>query len=123
MPVGSIGDPSKIVSVTTRITDDPTELKIAATAARVMEASGLLVDGFSCQTGDAAMRDKAVVGSFAAGGNTGGIVSMFRQGLFRALFYGQCFDLTAVASYRNETRGTCRCQRRSTPIQPPRGLW
>lgn len=112
--VDSIGDPSKIVSGTTRVTEDPTGLAIAATAARVIEASGLLVNGFSFQTGaggislavaqDLAtvMRDRGVIGSFAAGGVTEGIVSMFRQGLFRTLFDVQCFDLGAVASYRED---------------------
>ena len=116
VPVASIGDASKIVSGTTRVTEDPVGLAIAATAARVIDASGLLVDGFSFQTGAggislavaqdvaAIMRDKGVVGGFAAGGVHQGIVSMFRQGLFRTLFDVQCFDLAAVASYR-EDRG------------------
>lgn len=112
--VESIGDPAKIVSGTTRVTEDPTGLAIAAMAARVIEASGLLVDGFSFQAGAGgislavaeniavAMRDRGVVGSFAAGGVTQGIVSMFKQGLFRTLFDVQCFDLGAVASYRDD---------------------
>ncbi|GGF15206.1 citrate lyase subunit alpha [Aliidongia dinghuensis] len=112
--VDSIGDPAKIVSGTTRVTEDPTGLAIAAMAARVIEASGLLVDGFSFQTGAGgislavakdiavAMRDRHVIGSFAAGGVTEGIVSMFKQGLFRTLFDVQCFDLGAVASYRED---------------------
>ncbi|WP_018259936.1 citrate lyase subunit alpha [Methylobacterium sp. WSM2598] len=116
VPVDSIGDASKIVSGTTRVTEDPVGLSIAATAAKVIDAAGLLVDGFSFQTGAggislavaqdvaAIMRDKGVVGSFAAGGVHQGIVSMFRQGLFRTLFDVQCFDLAAVASYR-EDRG------------------
>ena len=116
VPVASIGDASKIVSGTTRVTEDPVGLAIAATAARVIDASGLLVDGFSFQTGAggislavaqdvaALMRDRGVVGGFAAGGVHQGIVSMFRQGLFRTLFDVQCFDLAAVASYR-EDRG------------------
>ncbi|MGY2046706.1 citrate lyase subunit alpha [Methylobacterium sp. JK268] len=114
--VDSIGDAAKIVSGTTRVTEDPVGLAIAATAAKVIDASGLLVDGFSFQTGAggislavaqdvaAIMRDKGVVGGFAAGGVHQGIVAMFRQGLFRTLFDVQCFDLAAVASYR-EDRG------------------
>ena len=39
--VPSIGDASRIVSGTTRMTDDPASLRIAAMAARVTEASGL----------------------------------------------------------------------------------
>ena len=44
--VSSIGDPKGIVSGTTRITRDPVGLVMAAQAARVIEASGLLKDGF-----------------------------------------------------------------------------
>lgn len=116
VPVASIGDASKIVSGTTRVTEDPVGLAIAATAARVIDASGLLIDGFSFQTGaggislavarDVAtlMRDKGIVGGFAAGGVHQGIVDMFRLGLFRALYDVQCFDPAAVDSYR-EDRG------------------
>jgi citrate lyase subunit alpha/citrate CoA-transferase len=46
-----VGDPEGIVSGTTRITEDPVQLKIAETAAKVIEASGLIKDGFSFQTG------------------------------------------------------------------------
>jgi citrate lyase subunit alpha/citrate CoA-transferase len=112
--VDSIGDASKILSGTTRVAKDPTSAAIAGMAARVIDASGLLTDGFSFQAGAggislavaenlaALMRKKGVVGSFAAGGVTNGIVSMFKQGLFRALFDVQCFDLEAVRSYRED---------------------
>jgi len=110
--VDSIGDPQGIVSGTTRATTDPVGLQIAQTAARVIEASGLLTEGFSFQTGAggislavaAALKDvmhaKKVQGSFASGGITGYIVDMLDAGLFRALFDVQCFDLKAVDSYR-----------------------
>ncbi|HMO29025.1 citrate lyase subunit alpha [Enterovirga sp.] len=112
--VPSIGDPRQIVSGTTRVTDKPEGLKIAATAADVVEASGLLVDGFSFQTGAggvslavaACLRErmaaKRITGSFAAGGITGTLVEMFEAGLFRSLFNVQCFDLKAVESYRRD---------------------
>lgn len=111
--VDSIGDPKGIVSGTTRITKDPVGLRIAKTAAKVIEASGLLKDGFSFQTGAGGtslavaayvrdmMRKKGIVGSFAAGGITGYIVEMFEEGLFRSIFDVQCFDLRAIESYRN----------------------
>ena len=44
--VDKIGEPSGIVSGTTKITKDPVGLVIADYAARAIEASGLLVDGF-----------------------------------------------------------------------------
>lgn len=114
--VDSIGDPQRIVSGTTRATTDPVGLQIAQTAARVIEASGLLEEGFSFQTGAGGislavaaslkeiMQEKRIRGSFASGGITGYIVDMLEGGLFRALFDVQCFDLRAVDSYRrNET--------------------
>ena len=110
--VPSIGDASQIVSGTTRPTTNPRGLQIADTAARVVEASGLLVDGFSFQTGAggvslavasalrARMAERRVRGSFAAGGITGMIVEMLNAGLFRTLLDVQCFDLQAVESFR-----------------------
>lgn len=49
--VDQIGDPAGIVSGTTKITRDPVGLKMASYAAKVIDASGLLKDGFSFQTG------------------------------------------------------------------------
>jgi len=110
--VPSIGEREGIVSGTTRATSDPVGLQIAQTAARVIEASGLLRDGFSFQTGaggislavadalKAVMQRSGTRGSFASGGITGYLVEMLESGLFRALFDVQCFDLKAVDSYR-----------------------
>jgi citrate lyase subunit alpha/citrate CoA-transferase len=112
VPVDSIGDQVQIVSGTTRVTTNPVGLRIAETAARVIEASGLLVDGFSFQTGAGGvslaaaaylrevMTKKKIQGSFAAGGITSSIVDMFDEGLFRALLDVQAFDLKAIDSYR-----------------------
>jgi citrate lyase subunit alpha/citrate CoA-transferase len=112
--VDSIGDPRGIASGTTRPTSDPVGLQIANTAASVIATSGLLEDGFSFQTGAGGislavaaalknvMHERKVVGSFASGGITGAIVDMFHDGLFRALFDVQCFDLAAVDSYRRD---------------------
>src|SRR5579862_615634 len=112
--VDSIGDARGIVSGTTRPTSDPVGLAIARTTADVIAASGLLVDGFSFQTGAGGislavaaevahrMRERNVRGSFASGGITGAIVDMLHAGLFRVLFDVQCFDLAAVDSYRRD---------------------
>lgn len=111
--VDSIGDPKGIVSGTTQITRDPIGLKIAADTLKVLEASGLLIDGLSFQTGaggislavakelELYMKAKGLQGSFASGGITGYIVNMMEDGLFRALWDVQCFDLEAVRSYRD----------------------
>lgn len=110
--VESIGDPSGIMSGTTRATTDPVGLKIADTATQVIAASGLLKDGFSFQTGAGGislavavtlkkiMQERNVQGSFASGGITGHIVDMLDAGLFKILFDVQCFDLRAVDSFR-----------------------
>jgi citrate lyase subunit alpha / citrate CoA-transferase len=114
--VDSIGNPAGIVSGTTKITKDPVGLKIAKMARKVIELSGLVKDGLSFQTGAGGtslavaeelkdlMKQKAVVGSFAAGGITGYIVDMLEEGLFRNIFDVQCFDLKAVESYRNNSK-------------------
>jgi citrate lyase subunit alpha/citrate CoA-transferase len=116
VPVERIGDARGIVSGTTRVTEDPVGLKIAAMAAGVIEASGLLKDGFSFQTGAGGislaaaacvrerMRKNHIRGSFASGGITAHTVDMLEEGLFRTLFDAQCFDLRAVESFRNNSR-------------------
>ena len=114
--VDSIGDPKGIVSGTTRITRDPVGLVMASYAARVIEHSGLLKDGFSFQTGaggaslaaasflkDIMLRDK-IRGSFGLGGITGYMVDMLRAGCFEKLMDVQCFDLQAVESLRADPR-------------------
>ena len=114
--VEAIGDPKGIVSGTTRITRDPVGLVMAANAAKVIEASGLLKDGFSFQTGAGGaslaaakflkdiMLQKGIQGSFGLGGITGYMVDMLKAGCFRNLMDVQCFDLTAVESIKNDPR-------------------
>ena len=114
--VDAIGDPKGIVSGTTRITRDPVGLVMASHAAKVIEASGLLVDGFSFQTGAGGaslaaakflkdiMLEKGIQGSFGLGGITGYMVDMLRAGCFRSLMDVQCFDLEAVESLRTDPR-------------------
>jgi citrate lyase subunit alpha/citrate CoA-transferase len=108
--VERLGDPAKIVSTTTRITTDPVGLQIASYASQVIEASGLLQDGFAFQTGSggislavadkvrAAMRRGGIRGSFGCGGITGYFVEMLEEGLFASLMDVQCFDQEAVRS-------------------------
>ena len=114
--VDAIGDPKGIVSGTTRITRDPVGLVMASHAAKVIEASGLLTDGFSFQTGAGGaslaaakflkdiMLQKGIQGSFGLGGITGYMVDMLRSGCFRNLMDVQCFDLEAVESLRTDPR-------------------
>lgn len=110
--VDKIGEPSGIVSGTTKITKDPVGLVIADYAARAIEASGLLVDGFSFQTGAGGaslaaakylqdiMLARGIKGSYGLGGITSYMVDMMKGGCFKALLDVQCFDLGAVESIR-----------------------
>ncbi len=114
--VDSIGDPKGIVSGTTKITRDPVGLVMASYAAKVIEASGLLKDGFSFQTGAGGaslaaanflkdiMLEKEIKGSFGLGGITGYMVDMLKAGCFQSLMDVQCFDLTAVESIKSDPR-------------------
>ena len=116
--VDSIGNPKGIVSGTTQVTKDPVGLKIAQIASKVMTASGLVKDGMSFQTGAGGislavaaelkeiMKKENIQGSFAAGGVTGYIVDMFEEGLFKAIYDVQCFDLQAVESCRKNANHT-----------------
>ncbi|MGN0625797.1 MAG: citrate lyase subunit alpha, partial [Oscillospiraceae bacterium] len=114
--VDQIGDPSGIVSGTTKITRDPVGLKMASYAAKVIEASGLLKDGFSFQTGAGGatlaaakyikemMLEKNIKGSYGMGGITAYMVDMLEAGCFKALLDVQCFDLDAVRSIRSNPK-------------------
>ena len=110
--VDAIGNPKGIVSGTTQITRDPVGLVMAQHAARVIQNSGLLKDGFSFQTGAGGaslaaakflkdiMLKEGIQGSFGLGGITGYMVDMLQAGCFKSLMDVQCFDLKAVESLR-----------------------
>ncbi len=114
--VDAIGDPNGIVSGTTRITRDPVGLAMAQWAAKVVEHSGLLTDGFSFQTGAGGatlagakflkdiMLEKGIQGSFIMGGITKYLVDMLEAGCFQTILDGQTFDLDSIDSLRNNPR-------------------
>lgn len=114
--VEKIGDASRIVSGTTKITRDPVGLRIAQLAAKAIIHSGLFKDGFSFQTGAGgislavakdirdAMKKQTIKGSFCMGGITGYLVDMMREGLFETILDVQCFDMEAVKSIREDER-------------------
>lgn len=129
--VSEIGDPAGIVSGTTKITSDPTGLLMAETASKVIEASGLLKEGFSFQTGAGGaslaaskylkeiMLNKKIRGSFALGGITGHIVDMLNSGCFQELLDVQCFDLEAVKSINeNKQHREISASMYASPINP-----
>ena len=110
--VDKIGDPTGIVSGTTKITKDPVGLIMASYATKVIQHSGLLKDGFSFQTGAGGaslavakylkelMLKENIQGSFGMGGITSYLVDMLDTGCFKSLMDVQCFDLKAVQSIR-----------------------
>lgn len=114
--VDKIGDPTGIVSGTTKITRDPVGLMMASYATKVIQSSGLLKDGFSFQTGAGGaslavakylkdiMLKENIKGSFGMGGITSYLVDMLEAGCFEALMDVQCFDLRAVQSIRDNPR-------------------
>jgi citrate lyase subunit alpha/citrate CoA-transferase len=114
--VDSIGDPTKIVSGTTRLTQSPDRRRIAELAARFCAEAGIMQDGFSFQAGAGGttlafaiylselMRSAGVTARFARGGSTRYMVEMLQQGLVEHILDGQTFDLDGVASLRDDTR-------------------
>ncbi|NHK30226.1 MAG: citrate lyase subunit alpha [Asgard group archaeon] len=111
----SIGDPEGIVSGTTRITRDPIRLKIARSCVKVIEASGLLKDRFSFQSGAGGislavtqflgtrMEDLGIKGSFGMGGSTEALVNLLEKGLFNRILDVQAFDKVAIQSLKNNS--------------------
>jgi citrate lyase subunit alpha/citrate CoA-transferase len=107
-----IGNPDGIISGTTRITKDPVRLKIAKNCVKVIEAAGLLKDGFSFQSGAGGislavtkflgekMRQNGITGSFGMGGSTTALVQLMEEGLFKTVLDVQAFDKYAVTSLR-----------------------
>jgi len=114
--VGSIGDPSKIVSGTTQITRSPDRLRIAEYVARFLRDAGILRDGFSFQAGAGGialafvdylrrmMKEAGVKARFVRGGSTRYLVEMLREGLTDYILDGQTFDLDAVRSIASDPR-------------------
>ena len=114
--VDAIGDPEGIVSGTTRITRDPVGLVMASYAAKVIERSGLLKDGFSFQTGGGGpslavtrflrpyMEERGIKMSFAMGGITRPMVELLKEGFIRTIVDAQDFDIASVESV-NTTPG------------------
>ncbi|MCH8252019.1 MAG: citrate lyase subunit alpha, partial [Planctomycetes bacterium] len=109
----SIGDPSKIVSGTTRLTKSPDRLLIAELTARFVRDAGIMKDGFSFQAGAGGtalafaiflrdmMKDAGVRARFIRGGSTKYLVEMLEEGLTDYILDGQTFDLDGVRSMRD----------------------
>jgi citrate lyase subunit alpha/citrate CoA-transferase len=107
-----IGEPSKIISGTTKITRSPSRHYIAELAARFVREAGIMKNGFSFQAGAGGtslaftvylkeMMEKAgIKARFIRGGSTQIVVEMLEQGLTDYILDGQTFDLDGVRSMR-----------------------
>ncbi len=115
--VDSLGNPEKIVSGTTKITTDPTRLKIARFAAELVRDSGLVMEPeFSFQAGAGGMslafvkylgefmREKGVSAAFARGGSTQLLVDLLKEGIVKYILDGQCFDMAGIKSLAENPR-------------------
>lgn len=110
--IDSLGDPSKIVSGTTKVTKSPDRLLIAEYVAQFLEDAGIMKDGFSFQAGAGGtnlafalylkekMKAKGVKARFIRGGSTKYLVEMLEEGLTDFILDGQTFDLEGVRSMR-----------------------
>jgi len=99
-----IGDPKKIMSGTTKITEDPMKLQIAHECVDLMDAAGLIKDGMVFQSGaggislaamkflDERLEEKNVVASTATGGLTRLICDIYKAGRVKNIYYSQVFD-------------------------------
>jgi len=102
--VDKIGDPKKIMSGTTKITEDPMKLQIAHSCVDLMDAAGLIKDGMIFQSGaggislaamkylDQRLEEKNVVASTATGGLTKLICDIYEAGRVKNIYYSQVFD-------------------------------
>ncbi len=114
--VDSIGDPSKIVSGTTRVTRSPDRLRIAEQVAQLLRDTGILRQGFSFQAGAGGialafaqflrghMKDAGISARFIRGGSTKFLVEMLNEGLTDYILDGQTFDLDGVRSIGSDPR-------------------
>jgi citrate lyase subunit alpha/citrate CoA-transferase len=114
--VDEIGDPSKIVSGTTRITKSPDRLRIAELVASFIAQTGIMREGFSFQAGAGGialafvdflaqrMRAAGVKARFVRGGSTQYLVDLLREGLTDYILDGQTFDLAGVESIGSDPR-------------------
>lgn len=115
--IDSLGDPDKIVSGTTRITENPERLKIARWAAELVRDVGLIDQPeFSFQAGAGGMslafvkylgdymREKGLSAAFARGGSTQLLVDLLNEGLVNYILDGQCFDMAGIRSLAENPR-------------------
>jgi len=111
--VNRIGESTGIESGATRRRSSPINDAIAFYAAKVIDASGLLIDGVSFQTGTGGislattqhlrkiMAARNLVGSFGLGGITRDFVELLNEGRLKTLLDVQCFDQESIHSLKD----------------------
>jgi citrate lyase subunit alpha/citrate CoA-transferase len=110
--VKKIGEPAGIESGATKRRSSPINDIIAYYAAKVIDASGLLLNDVSFQTGTGGialattqhlrkiMASRNLVGSFGLGGITRDFVELLQEGRLRTLLDVQCFDQESIHSLK-----------------------
>ncbi len=114
--VERVGDPSKIVFGTTRITEDLVKLRIASLAASFAREAGIIRDGWSFQSGASGialaitrylaqmMREMNVRARFVQAGSTSMVAELLQEGLTDYVLDGQSFDMDGILSLRDDPR-------------------
>lgn len=108
-----VGIPERIISGTTKVTKSPDRLLLAEMTAQFCYEAGIVVPGFSFQTGAGGtslavsrylreiMLKHDVKARFARGGSNKYLVQMLEEGLIDYILDGQTFDLDGVQSMAN----------------------
>jgi len=101
-------DARKISTKEARMTENPRELMMAENVAKIMTATPWFKDGFTFQTGvggpslavnrflEAHMVNRGITMSFALGGTSGAICSLYDKGLVKHLLDTQDYDQQAI---------------------------
>ena len=131
IPFPTPGEVSGIASDTTLAAKTPQARQIGDLVTQVIDATGLMRDGLSLQTGAGgyslsavpvigdAMARAGVRGSFLSGGITGSHVALQQAGLFERIHDVQCFDTQAVqSSISNPDHLAMSAAQYASPLQP-----
>ena len=112
VPVEAIGDPKGIASGALRISKDPRELLIAQYATTAIEYSGYFKQDYSIQLGSGGaslaaaqflkekMKQQGITASFGLGGVTAPFIEMLDEGLIKAIYDVQDFDIPSIQSMK-----------------------
>lgn len=130
--VSAIGDRRGIAGGSLRDSQRPVEHLIARRAVDVLDAVGVVKEGFSFQAGSGGvsllvarktaelMRQKGITGGFASGGATGTLAALLGEGLFRKLYDVQSFDDEAARSLKSHPGHVEMCASRYANPDDPR---